>query len=63
VSFMPVAPAEESFNLYGSNLPALARRKAALMRAHRDDEPAIDPNFIWRVPAGFPVDPKEFIKY
>ncbi len=63
VSFMPVAPAEESFNLYGANLPSLARRKAALMRAHREDEPAIDPNFIWRVPTGFPVDPKEFIKY
>lgn len=63
VSFMPVAPGEESFNLYGANLPELARRKAALMRAHRDDEPAIDPNFVWRVPSGFPVDPKEFIKY
>lgn len=62
-TFMPVAPAEESFNLYGANLPALARRKAALMRAHRDDEPAIDPNFIWRVPSGFPVDPRDFLKY
>jgi hypothetical protein len=63
VTFMPFAKAEETFNLYGRNLPELIRRRIALMTAHRDDEPRIDPDFMWRMPAGFPVEPKTYLKY
>lgn len=61
--FMPVDPAGETFNMYGTNLPELIRKKVALMRAHRDDEPRIDPDFMWRLPPGTPLDPKVFLKY
>ncbi len=63
VTFMPLAKAEETFNLYGRNLPDLIKRRIALMAARRDDEPRIDPDFMWRMPAGFPVEPKTYLKY
>ena len=61
--FMPVDPMGETFNMYGTNLPELIRRKVALMEKHRNDEPRIDPNFMWRLPPDSGLDPKSFIKY
>jgi hypothetical protein len=61
--FMPVDPAGETFNMYGTNLAGLARRKAALMKEHRNDEPRIDPDFMWRLPSGAGLDPKIYLKY
>ncbi len=63
VPFMPVAPAGESFNLYGENLPDLIRTRIALMEKHRDDEPHIDPDFMWRLPAGAGISPKDYLRY
>ncbi|MDH4198167.1 MAG: hypothetical protein OEW05_12200 [Candidatus Aminicenantes bacterium] len=63
VTLMPFAKAEETFNLYGRNLPELIRRRIELMAAHRDDEPRIDPDFMWRMPAGFPVEPRTYLRY
>jgi hypothetical protein len=61
--FMPVDPTGETFNMYGTNLPELIRRKVALMEKHRTDEPRIDPDFMWRLPPDAGLDPKAFIKY
>ncbi len=62
-SFMPVLPCGEAFYMYGENFGELLQRKLALMRAHVDDEPRIDPNFLWRMPAGCPVSPEEYLPY
>ncbi len=61
--FMPIDPTGETFNMYGTNLPELIRRKVALMEKHRNDEPRIDPNFMWRLPPDSGLDPKAYIKY
>ncbi|MBN2265963.1 MAG: hypothetical protein JW775_09130 [Candidatus Aminicenantes bacterium] len=60
--FMPVDPAGETFNMYGTNLPELIMRKIALMEKHRDDEPRIDPDFMWRLPPDAGLDPKIYLK-
>ena len=41
---------------YAENLGDLLRRRVKLMREHQDDEPYIDPDFMWRVP-GIPEGP------
>ncbi len=61
--FMPVDPSGETFNMYGMNLAELIRKKVFLMKKHRDDEPRIDPDFMWRLPSGAGFDPKIYLKY
>ena len=61
--FMPVDPTGETFNMYGTNLPDLIRKKISLMEKHRDDEPRIDPDFMWRLPADAGIDPKVYLKH
>lgn len=61
--FMPIDPSGETFNMYGPNLAELIRRKVALMAAHRNDEPRIDPDFMWRVPPDTGLDPRIYLKY
>ena len=61
--FMPVDPTGETFNMYGTNLPELIRRKVALMEKHRNDEPRIDPDFMWRLPPDSGLDPKVYLKH
>ncbi|HSA95062.1 MAG TPA: hypothetical protein VLJ16_03370, partial [Acidobacteriota bacterium] len=60
--FMPVDPTGETFNMYGANLPELIKKKVALMEAHRNDEPRIDPDFMWRLPKDAGLDPKTYLK-
>jgi hypothetical protein len=61
--FMPVDPTGETFNMYGTNLPELILKKISLMEKHRDDEPRIDPDFMWRLPSDTGLDPKVYMKY
>ncbi|MGZ5424091.1 MAG: hypothetical protein ACXW2V_05755 [Candidatus Aminicenantales bacterium] len=61
--FMPIDPTGETFNMYGTNLPELIRKKISLMEAHRNDEPRIDPDFMWRLPSGTGLDPRVYLKY
>jgi hypothetical protein len=61
--FMPVDPTGETFNMYGRNLPDLIKKKIALMEKHRDDEPRIDPDFMWRLPPDAGLDPKVYLKH
>ena len=35
----------------------------ALMKAHRNDDPWIDPDFMWRLPPDAGLDPKIYLKY
>jgi hypothetical protein len=47
---MTVAAEGETPFVYGENFPELMRRRIGLMERHRDDEPRIDPDFMFRVP-------------
>jgi hypothetical protein len=40
----------ETTFIYGDNLADLLRRKIALMEGRENDEPYVDPDFMWRVP-------------
>jgi hypothetical protein len=50
VHFMAVSSAGETTFMYGENFGNLLRRRTELMQAREDDEPYIDPDFMWRVP-------------
>ncbi len=47
---IPVSTVGESLHMYGQNFGELLERKIDLMIRHRDDEPYIDPDFMWRMP-------------
>jgi hypothetical protein len=49
-SFMAVSDIGESVHIHGDNLAEHLTKRLALMKAHRNDVPRIDPDFIWRVP-------------
>jgi hypothetical protein len=53
--FMPVSSVGESLHIYGENFGELLKKKLTLMEAHRDDEPRIDPDYMWRMPGGSPA--------
>ena len=48
--WLPVSAEMESLHMYGRNFGELVRKKIALMEGHRDDEPFIDPDYMWRMP-------------
>jgi hypothetical protein len=50
VDFMPVAASGETLHCYGTNFGELLENKIRLMGLHRDDEPYVDPDFMWRMP-------------
>ena len=50
-AFMPVDRAGETLHSYGENFGELLERKIRLMELHPDDEPRIDPSYMWRMPA------------
>lgn len=45
----PLAQKKESLHCYGENFGELLKNKIRLMEQHADDEPYIDPNYMWRV--------------
>jgi hypothetical protein len=51
---VPISTAGESLHTYGENFPDLLEKKITLMERHRDDEPYIDPDYMWRMPEGTP---------
>ena len=61
--FMPVASNGENWALYGENFGELIRKKIDLMNRHRNDTPAIDRNFMWRVGPASPVGADEYLRY
>lgn len=49
----------ETTFIYGTNIADLLRKKIALMEGRENDEPFIDPDFMWRVPGiNCPAGPK-----
>ena len=44
----PVSAIGESLHIYGENFGELLERKIALMERHRDDEPRVDEEYMWR---------------
>ncbi len=69
VNFMPVLKDGESMHEYGKNFGELVRRKIALMEKYGHRKPAIDPNYMWRLPDSIdeeqapPVPPEEYLRY
>lgn len=63
VEFMPISDMTESMYIYGENFGELLEKRIELMEKHKNDIPYINPNFMWRMPAGFGVDEKEYLKY
>jgi len=53
----------ETMHTHGTNLPDLLRKKIALMEKYGDVEPGIDPNYMWRMPAGSGLSADEYLGY
>jgi hypothetical protein len=63
VDFMPVSTMGETMVIYGENLGELLKKKIELMTGRENDEPSIDPNFMWQMPTGFTVPRDVYLKY
>jgi len=63
IDFMPIHEAGESMHHYGVTFGDLVRRKIDLMRRYGDRAPRIDPDFMWRMPAGSSIDASEYEGY
>ncbi|MFC1724852.1 hypothetical protein ACFL4T_04430 [candidate division KSB1 bacterium] len=63
VNFIPIYDPGETWFQYGDNLPELLQKKIVLMEKYKDDLPYINPDYMWRLPEGFPVKPEEYLKY
>jgi hypothetical protein len=50
---IPVWSGGETLHIYGENIAELLERKIALMERHMNDEPRVDPNYMWRMPEGW----------
>jgi len=55
--FMLISEVGETNFIYGENFGAKVKRKIELMQGHENDEPFIDPDFMWRVPGYEPKRP------
>ncbi len=49
VDIIPLSAVSESLHIYGENFGRLLARKIALMERHREDQPRIDPEYMWRM--------------
>jgi hypothetical protein len=49
VEVIPIATTGESLHAYGLTMPVHLERKIALMERHRNDEPRIDPEYMWKM--------------
>jgi hypothetical protein len=60
VDFMPLMMHGETTHHYGLNLGDLQRHRIRLMETYADREPAIDPDYMWRMPPGSPVTENDY---
>lgn len=63
VDFMPIYQPGENMHHFGENLGLLLKKKIELMEKYGDSKPHIDPDFMWRMPADYPVSEDEYLKY
>lgn len=50
IEWMIVSGSEETAFIYGENFPHLLDKKIALMEKHRNDEPSVDLDYMFRLP-------------
>ncbi|MBI5471823.1 MAG: hypothetical protein HY961_05710, partial [Ignavibacteriae bacterium] len=50
---IPISRSGETLHIYGENFGELLQKKIALMEQHKNDEPRIDPDYMWRMPSSF----------
>jgi len=63
VNFMPIYRYGETCYEYGDNFGELLKKKIELTEKYKHHLPFIDPNYMWRMPDGFPVDKEVYLKY
>lgn len=61
IDFIVLAEHGETTHTYGNNLPILLRKKIELTARYADMEPYIDPNYMWRMPAGSELKEEEYL--
>ena len=61
--FTPISAVGENWYTYGENLSQLVQKKIDLMQRHMDDEPFIDADFMWKMPAGFQVPANDYLQH
>jgi len=60
VDFMPLMAHGETTHHFGMNLGTLLRHRIDLMERFGDREPAIDPNYMWRMPPGSAITEEDY---
>jgi hypothetical protein len=50
VDCLPISSTGETAHIYGENFGDLLKKKIALMERHMNEEPFIDPDYMWRMP-------------
>ncbi|MCK5739686.1 hypothetical protein KAH55_10905, partial [bacterium] len=63
VDFMPIYQPGENMHHFGVNLGTLLKKKIELMEKYGDVKPHVDPDFMWHMPADYPVPEDEYLKY
>ena len=63
IDFMPINAFGETMHEYGPNFGEDLQKKITLMEEYGDRPPYIDPNYMWRMPTGSPIDAAEYIGY
>jgi len=49
VEWMIISDAEETAFIHGENFPQLLKKKIDLMEKHRNDEPFVDPDYMFHL--------------
>ncbi|HUF07827.1 MAG TPA: hypothetical protein VMO47_00815 [Rhodothermales bacterium] len=62
LDFVVLAEHGETMHTHGTNLPDLLRKKIDLMGQYGGVEPYIDPNYMWRMPAGSDLAEAEYLR-
>lgn len=60
IDFMPLMAHGETTHHYGMNLGTLLRHRIDLMERFGDSEPAIDADYMWRMPPGSAVTEQDY---
>ncbi|HJP34256.1 MAG: hypothetical protein QF689_04475 [Candidatus Latescibacteria bacterium] len=60
IDFMPLMAHGETTHHYGTNLGELLRHRIDLMERYADREPAIDPDYMWRMPPGSAIAAEDY---
>ena len=63
VDFIVIEAMGETMHTHGANMGDLLRKKIELMERYGSEEPYIDPNFMWRMPAGSEISEEEYLGY